>query len=84
MGLVTKGLFLGPLAFNMVAIARPLDARGAEPTMPYDSNTTPGCIWWWDNDGFLTCEERVNTWGITFEEFFLWVSTDLPSAHLGE
>ena len=34
------------------------------------------------NDGFLTCEERVNTWGITFEEFFLWVSTDLPGTHL--
>lgn len=81
MPLVTTGLLLGSLAIAVLAVTTPLEARGADPTMPYDPSTTAGCIWWWDNDGFLTCEERIETWGIEPEDFFLWVSAYCPKYH---
>jgi hypothetical protein len=50
-----------------------LRARGEVPEMPYDPNTVAGCTWWYDNDGFMSCDELLGFMGIPLDSFISWV-----------
>ncbi|KAK2746208.1 hypothetical protein FQN57_003330 [Myotisia sp. PD_48] len=69
---LATGLLLGSLATATAVGTTRLADRGAEPTLPYDPNTAANCIWWWDNDGSITCTQRVETWGVKLEDFYKW------------
>lgn len=49
--------------------------KDATPNLPSDPNTISTCTWWWDNvDGSIACEDMPAQWGISMEDFLLWVS----------
>jgi len=66
-------LFLTFLVSISSATTVTLQARGEDPALPYDPNTSPYCFWWFDNLG-LTCEETWEAWGIERADFLRWVS----------
>ncbi|KAL2211785.1 hypothetical protein CC79DRAFT_1378678 [Sarocladium strictum] len=45
-----------------------------EPTHPYDPNTHPGCTWWWNNDGEVSCKDLLGStgFGITIDDLLAW------------
>jgi hypothetical protein len=45
------------------------------PNFPYDPNTVAGCVWWYDNDGSISCKNMPKEWAITMEDFLAWVRT---------
>lgn len=47
---------------------------GDTPGYPPASNSSPYCTWWFDADGYETCEELAAFWDITMEDFVRWVS----------
>ncbi len=48
------------------------DVSNSIPRYPYDTNTTRWCIWWYDSDGSLGCEDLQILYGISLD-FLKWV-----------
>ncbi|KAK5652626.1 hypothetical protein OQA88_10219 [Cercophora sp. LCS_1] len=59
---VRNGLVLGLAAAKLVA-------AGEEPGMPVLPGTSTQCVYWHDNNGFLTCDQVVSLNYITVEQF---------------
>lgn len=65
---VRNGLLLGLAAATLVAADR-------EPGMPVLPGTSSQCVYWHDNNGFLTCNQVVELNWITVDQFRQWVCT---------
>ncbi len=49
--------------------------RGDTPNLPYDPSTTTMCDYWYDNEaGSLACNDLLEVFGISLEEFRALVS----------
>ncbi|KAK4186788.1 hypothetical protein QBC35DRAFT_475109 [Podospora australis] len=46
--------------------------RDDVPIMPHDPNTNADCTWWWDNDGSFSCDELLDLFGVSREDFVFW------------
>ncbi|KAK0716038.1 hypothetical protein B0H67DRAFT_684121 [Lasiosphaeris hirsuta] len=60
------------VAVNGVLGATPpgIGRRGGSPNLPYDPSTTTKCDYWYDNEaGSLTCNDLLETFGISLAEF---------------
>ncbi|KAL1838070.1 hypothetical protein VTJ49DRAFT_3090 [Mycothermus thermophilus] len=62
-----SALFRNSLILGLAAVE--LVAAGSEPGMPVLPGTSPQCVFWHDNNGFLTCEQVVEFNWITVEQF---------------
>ncbi|KAK3348646.1 hypothetical protein B0T25DRAFT_457164 [Lasiosphaeria hispida] len=52
------------------ATPRGIGRRGELPNLPYDPSTTTKCEYWYDNEaGSLTCNDLLETFGISLAEF---------------
>ncbi|KAJ5364020.1 uncharacterized protein N7496_009733 [Penicillium cataractarum] len=73
MFLVKLFLFVAGLSSLPSVLARPGNFRRDDvPKFPYDSNTTPYCTWWVDNDGSTACQDIPAFWAISFDDFRRW------------
>lgn len=63
-----SGLTLGLAAAKLVA-------AGTEPGMTVLPGTSAQCVFWYDNNGFLTCNQVAEMNWITVEEFRQYVCT---------
>lgn len=43
-----------------------------KPVLPIDIGVWPGCTFWYDSIGEMTCMEAVSYWQITLEDLVKW------------
>ena len=53
-------------------LVRHVTCGGNEPSLQWDPDTVADCMGWYDNDGSLSCEEALDLFGVTPEEFHVW------------
>ncbi|KAJ5834957.1 hypothetical protein N7447_000983 [Penicillium robsamsonii] len=55
------------------AFAKPnVVPRDDTPQLPYDSNTTPYCTLWVDDDSSSKCADIPGYWAISMDDFVRW------------
>jgi hypothetical protein len=71
---VRNGLMLGLAAANLK-----LAAAASEPGMAVLPDTSAQCVFWYDSNGFLTCDQAAELNWITVEQFRQYVCTLGPA-----
>lgn len=52
-----------------------MQTQAETPRLPYDTNTSQYCSYWFDyTDSRVTCKQVPTDWGISMADFLRWVS----------